>query len=58
MKVGMVGLGKMGGNMASRIREAGHEVVGYDAFSDASEVASLAELAERLDPPRVVWVMV
>jgi 6-phosphogluconate dehydrogenase len=54
----MVGLGKMGGNMASRIRDAGHEVVGYDAFSDASEVASLAELAERLDPPRVVWVMV
>ncbi|MGH9261447.1 MAG: phosphogluconate dehydrogenase (NAD(+)-dependent, decarboxylating), partial [Acidimicrobiales bacterium] len=58
MKVGMVGLGRMGGNMATRIREAGHEVVGYDAFSDASEVASLAELAERLDPPRVVWVMV
>ena len=54
----MVGLGKMGGNMASRIRDAGHEVVGYDAFSDASEVESLAELAERLDPPRVVWVMV
>ena len=58
MKVGMVGLGKMGGNMATRIREAGHEVVGYDAFSAASEVVSLAELAERLDPPRVVWVMV
>jgi 6-phosphogluconate dehydrogenase len=58
MKVGMVGLGRMGGNMAARLREAGHEVVGYDAYSDASEVASLAELAERLDPPRVVWVMV
>jgi 6-phosphogluconate dehydrogenase len=58
MRMGMVGLGKMGGNMASRIREAGHKVVGYDAFSDASEVASLAELAEQLDPPRVVWVMV
>ncbi|MGH9191022.1 MAG: NAD(P)-binding domain-containing protein, partial [Acidimicrobiales bacterium] len=58
MKAGMVGLGRMGGNMAARIREAGHGVVGYDAFSDASEVASLAELAERLDPPRVVWVMV
>jgi 6-phosphogluconate dehydrogenase len=54
----MVGLGKMGGNMAARIREAGHEVVGYDAFSDASEVASLAELVERLDPPRVVWLMI
>ncbi|HET6836186.1 MAG TPA: decarboxylating 6-phosphogluconate dehydrogenase [Acidimicrobiales bacterium] len=58
MNVGMVGLGRMGGNMAARIREAGHEVVGYDAFSAASEVASLAQLAERLDPPRVVWVMV
>jgi 6-phosphogluconate dehydrogenase len=58
MHVGMVGLGRMGGNMAARIREAGHEVVGYDAFSAASEVASLAELAERLDAPRVVWVMV
>jgi 6-phosphogluconate dehydrogenase len=54
----MVGLGKMGGNMAARIREARHEVVGYDAFSDASEVASLAELVERLDPPRVVWLMI
>jgi 6-phosphogluconate dehydrogenase len=54
----MVGLGKMGGNMAARIRESGHEVVGYDAFSDASEVTSLAELVERLDPPRVVWLMI
>jgi 6-phosphogluconate dehydrogenase len=58
VKVGMVGLGKMGGNMAARIGEAGHEVVGYDAFSDATQVASLAELVERLDAPRVVWVMV
>jgi 6-phosphogluconate dehydrogenase len=54
----MVGLGRMGGNMAARIEDAGHDVVGYDAFSAASEVASLAELVERLDPPRVVWVMV
>jgi 6-phosphogluconate dehydrogenase len=58
VKVGMVGLGKMGGNMAARIGEAGHEVVGYDAFSGATQVASLAELVERLDAPRVVWVMV
>jgi 6-phosphogluconate dehydrogenase len=58
VKVGMVGLGKMGGNMAARIQEAGHEVVGYDAFSGASDVASLDELVERLDPPRVVWTMV
>jgi 6-phosphogluconate dehydrogenase len=58
MKVGMVGLGRMGGNMAARIGEAGHEVVGYDAHSEASQVASLAELVGRLDAPRVVWVMV
>jgi 6-phosphogluconate dehydrogenase len=58
VKMGMVGLGKMGGNMATRIEAAGHEVVGYDAFSDASQVSSLAELVGRLDAPRVVWVMV
>jgi 6-phosphogluconate dehydrogenase len=58
MNAGMVGLGRMGGNMATRIRAAGHEVVGYDAYSDASEVSSLAELVQRLDPLRVVWVMV
>jgi 6-phosphogluconate dehydrogenase len=58
VKVGMIGLGKMGGNMATRIADAGHEVVGYDAYSDSSQVASVAELVERLDPPRVVWTMV
>ena len=54
----MVGLGRMGGNMAERLRAKGHEVVGFDAFSDATEVATLEELVQRLDPPRVVWVMV
>jgi 6-phosphogluconate dehydrogenase len=58
VKLGMVGLGKMGGNMAERLREHGHEVVGYDAFSAASEVGSLEELVGRLEPPRAVWVMV
>jgi 6-phosphogluconate dehydrogenase len=58
VRVGMVGLGKMGGNMAARLAEAGHQVVGFDAYSDASQVASLAELVDRLDPPRAVWVMV
>jgi 6-phosphogluconate dehydrogenase len=58
VKVGLVGLGKMGGNMATRLGQHNHEVVGYDAFSDASQVGSLAELVERLDAPRVVWVMV
>jgi 6-phosphogluconate dehydrogenase len=54
----MVGLGKMGGNMATRIRAAGHEVVGYDPHSEASQVGSLAELVEGLDAPRVAWAMV
>jgi 6-phosphogluconate dehydrogenase len=58
MKLGMVGLGKMGANMAARLEEAGHEVVGYDAFSDASQVASLKELVAALEAPRVVWIMV
>jgi 6-phosphogluconate dehydrogenase len=59
MKMGMIGLGKMGGNMAARLRLAGHEVVGYDPFSDASDVTSLGALVRTLGPtPRVAWVMV
>ena len=54
----MVGLGRMGGNMAARLREHGHEVVGYDPFSEASQVASLEELVAALPAPRVIWVMV
>ncbi|MGI8757911.1 MAG: NAD(P)-binding domain-containing protein, partial [Acidimicrobiales bacterium] len=59
MKIGLVGLGKMGANMAERIRGAGHEVVGYDRDPDVSEVASIADLVGALgDVPRVVWSMV
>ena len=59
MKIGMVGLGKMGANMAARLGAAGHEVVGYDAFNtEASQVASLANLVAALEAPRVVWLMV
>jgi 6-phosphogluconate dehydrogenase len=58
MQIGMVGLGKMGGNMAERLRRAGHDVVGYDRDPKTSDVGSLQELAERLEAPRVVWVMV
>ncbi|HEV8116309.1 MAG TPA: NAD(P)-binding domain-containing protein, partial [Acidimicrobiales bacterium] len=58
MRLGMVGLGRMGGNMAERLRTKGHEVVGYDVFSDATDVATLEELAAALPAPRVVWVMV
>ena len=58
MKLGMVGLGRMGGNMAERLRAHGHEVVGYDVFSDATDVATLEALVEALPTPRLVWVMV
>ena len=58
MELGIVGLGKMGGNMAERLRRGGHTVVGYDRDPDLSDVGSIEELAERLSPPRAVWVMV
>ncbi|QDQ15494.1 phosphogluconate dehydrogenase (NAD(+)-dependent, decarboxylating) [Streptomyces spectabilis] len=58
MELGLIGLGKMGGNMRERIRRAGHTVIGYDRDPELSDVASLAELVERLEGPRVVWVMV
>ncbi|MGK2928472.1 MAG: phosphogluconate dehydrogenase (NAD(+)-dependent, decarboxylating) [Acidimicrobiales bacterium] len=58
MQIGMIGLGRMGGNMAERLRSGGHDVVGYDPFSDDTDVDSLEALAAALSPPRVVWVMV
>ena len=58
MQLGMIGLGRMGGNMRDRLRAAGHEVVGYDPRPDVTDVESLQALAEALQAPRVVWVMV
>ena len=58
MELGIIGLGKMGGNMAERLRRGGHTVVGYDRDPQVSDVASVEELVERLSPPRAVWVMV
>jgi len=59
MQLGLIGLGRMGGNMRERLRAAGHEVVGYDPNPDVSDVPSLAELVAKLgETPRVVWVMV
>ena len=58
MQLGLVGLGRMGGNMAARLRTAGHEVVGFDHNPDVSDVPGLAELVAALTPPRAVWVMV
>ena len=58
MQLGLIGLGKMGGNMAERIRRAGHEVVGYDRSPGKRDVDSLEALVGALQAPRVVWVMV
>ncbi|WBB78308.1 decarboxylating 6-phosphogluconate dehydrogenase [Micromonospora sp. WMMD882] len=58
MQLGLVGLGRMGGNMRERLRAAGHEVVGFDHNAELTDVATLAELVEKLDAPRAVWVMV
>jgi 6-phosphogluconate dehydrogenase len=57
VQLGMVGLGRMGGNMTERLRRAGHEVVTYDPFAEGT-AASPAELVEQLEPPRAVWLMV
>ncbi|WP_445527924.1 phosphogluconate dehydrogenase (NAD(+)-dependent, decarboxylating) [Streptomyces cyslabdanicus] len=58
MQLGLVGLGKMGGNMRERLRDAGLTVVGYDRDPDLSDVDGLVDLVDRLEAPRTVWVMV
>ena len=58
MDIGLIGLGKMGGNMRERLRRAGHTVVGYDRNPDLSDVDSLEAMVAALPSPKVVWVMV
>ncbi|MGJ6981575.1 phosphogluconate dehydrogenase (NAD(+)-dependent, decarboxylating) [Aestuariimicrobium soli] len=59
MQLGLVGLGKMGGNMRDRLREKGHTVVGYDRNQDLSDSTDLADMVGQLsESPKVVWVMV
>jgi len=67
MELGMVGLGRMGGNMAERLHKAGHRLVAYDRSAEARQAAedrglesaaSLEELVQALNAPRAVWVMV
>lgn len=58
MDLGLVGLGKMGGNMRTRLRNGGHTVVGFDRNPDLADAPSLAEMVDRLPGPKVVWVMV
>jgi 6-phosphogluconate dehydrogenase len=57
MKLGMVGLGRMGSGMTERLRRDGHEVMTYDPKVESS-ASSLEELASQLEPPRVVWMMI
>ncbi|MEV6284569.1 phosphogluconate dehydrogenase (NAD(+)-dependent, decarboxylating) [Kribbella sp. NPDC051770] len=61
MELGLVGLGKMGGNMRQRIRNAGHTVIGLDHNQEISDAKDTADLVGRLTAdgqPKVVWVMV
>ena len=58
MKIGMIGLGKMGNNMRERLRRAGHEVVGFDLDEKLRDVDDVEAMIQALEPPRVVWVMV
>jgi len=58
MDIGLIGLGKMGGNMRERMRRAGHTVVGYDRNPDVSDADSLEDMVAKLPSPKVVWVMV
>jgi len=59
MQMGMIGLGRMGGNMVKRLRDGGHDIIGFDMNPDSGcDVASLEDLVAALAAPRVVWVMV
>jgi 6-phosphogluconate dehydrogenase len=67
MDIAMIGLGKMGANMAQRLLRGGHRVIGYDpaeaarqrvADKGAEPAASLAEVVAKLEAPRTIWLMV
>src|SRR5207247_9849543 len=67
MELAMIGLGRMGANMAERLVRAGHRVVGYARSAESRQRAveaggeaatSLADVMEKLRPPRVIWLMI
>lgn len=67
MEIGMIGLGRMGSNIARRLLDGGHHVVVYDPIKEATEAlvaqgatgsVSITNLVEKLTPPRAIWLMV
>ncbi len=67
MTIAMIGLGRMGANMAARLINGGHQIVGYDPSEEARQrmvasgggsAASLEELCSKLPTPRILWIMV
>jgi 6-phosphogluconate dehydrogenase len=67
MRIGMIGLGRMGANMVRRLQQGGHQCVAYDRSAEAvaaakgygaQPAASLAELVQALPAPRALWIMV
>jgi 6-phosphogluconate dehydrogenase len=58
MHIGLVGLGKMGGNMRSRLRNNGIEVTGFARTREVSDVDTIEEMVSKISSPRIVWVMV
>ena len=58
MHIGLVGLGKMGGNMRTRLRRGGIDVTGFDRNPDVSDADSLEAMVATLPAPRIVWIMV
>jgi 6-phosphogluconate dehydrogenase len=67
MKLGMIGLGRMGANMAERLLQAGHEIVAFDRHPEkvkeltdqgATGANTLEELVQKLEQPRAIWLMV
>lgn len=58
MHIGLIGLGRMGGNMRARLRDNGITVTGYDPNPAVTDVPTIAELAQAVPAPRVIWVMV
>ena len=67
MELGIIGLGRMGGNMTIRLLNGGHRIIVYDPVKETVETmvaqgaigsASITDLVKKLSPPRTVWLMV